>query len=283
MTTLAAQRPALPAWAYDLLQPRNLVAGMITATLALAEWQFHVIDGPVKMIAALGSCLAVEAALGWLLLGRRVPLQSAWVSATSLTVLLRPHGDAVWPYVVGAILAIGSKYVIRYRDRHLWNPTNLAVCALLLLAGPSVGVLGDQWGNTVVVNSLVWLFGLLVSSRARMLHVTLTYVGGFITFACLRAAALDQPLWGELAPLTGPMYQLMSFFMMTDPRTVVSSRRGQIAVAATITAVEALLRTGLSLGWSWCAPFAAAPAMFSLFLVGPLALMIDLSRRPAAP
>lgn len=271
---------APPPW-LERINPAWLVSGAITLTLLLAEWQFHVIDGWERIAAAIGSCLVVEALLGWAVLGRRVPLLSAWVSGTSLTVLVRPLGDALWPYVVGALLAIGSKYALRYRGRHLWNPTNFAVCALLLLASPSVGVLADQWGNTVAVNAVVWFFGLLVALRAGLLHVTLTYVGGFVLFAALRAWALDVPLLGELSPLTGPMYQLLAFFMMTDPKTTVSTVRGRVGVAALICVVEALLRTGLSLGWGWCTPFAAAPALFALTFVGPPALAAELRLRGA--
>lgn len=276
MTTASLPAPAASlAW----VTPRHLVAGLITATLVLAEWQFRVIDGPARMVVALGSCLVVERVLGWFVLGQRVSLVSAWVSATSLTVLLRPLGGALWPYVVGALLAIGSKYALRYRGRHLWNPTNLAVCVLLLVAAPEVSVLSDQWGNTWVVNAVVWTFGLLVVHRAGVGHITLTWVGGFTALSVLRAWALGLPVLGELAPLTGPMYQLMAFFMMTDPRTLVASRRGQIGVALAICVVEAVLRTGLSLGWAWTAPFGPAPALYALTMVGPAALAFDLWRR----
>ena len=44
----------------------------------------------------------------------------------------------------------------------------------------------------------------------------------------LRSLALGQPILPEIAPITGPMYQLFIFFMITDPRTVVRGRRPQI-------------------------------------------------------
>ncbi len=261
--------------------PAHLVSGLITLTFVLAEWQFHLVDGPMRMVVALGGCVAVEWALGWAVLGRRVPLLSAWISGTSLTALVRPHGEALWPYVLGAILAIGSKYGLRYRGGHLWNPTNFAVCLLLLVAAPEISVLSDQWGNTWIVNAVVWAFGLLVVMRAGVLHITIAWVASFVVFAWMRATALDLSLAGELAPLTGPMYQLMAFFMMTDPKTTVSTRWGQVAVAIAIAAVEAGMRTGLSLGWDVLDPIAPAPALFALTVVGPTALILDRRRESA--
>jgi Na+-translocating ferredoxin:NAD+ oxidoreductase RnfD subunit len=75
------------------------------------------------------------------------------------------------------------------------------------------------------------------------------------------------------------MYQLFVFFMITDPATTVSSRRGRIAVAILIAACETLLRLGNDWGMAWAAPFAPAPAIFALAIVGPIAKLIDTERR----
>ena len=68
-----------------------------------------------------------------------------------------------------------------------------------------------------------------------------------------------------MAPITGPMYQLFALFMVTDPKTTVSSRRGEMAVVAVVAFVEMLLRLGDVI----YAPF------YALFLVGPTALLIE--------
>ena len=116
-------------------------------------------------------------------------LQSAYISGISLTLLLKPQGGALWPFVLGGFLAIASKYVLQYRDNHLWNPTNFAISALLLAAPSRISVLSHQLGNDVATNLVIWIFGLVIAARVRVIHITLTYVASFLVLNSLRAAA----------------------------------------------------------------------------------------------
>jgi Na+-translocating ferredoxin:NAD+ oxidoreductase RnfD subunit len=111
-----------------------------------------------------------------------------------------------------------------------------------------------------------------------VLHITLTYVASFLLLNSVRALSVGQPVLAELAPITGPMYQLFIFFMITDPRTVVRGRRRQIVVAVSIALMETLIRFGSDNGWPLPTAFSAAPAFLALALVGPVAKWIDLRR-----
>jgi Na+-translocating ferredoxin:NAD+ oxidoreductase RnfD subunit len=82
----------------------------------------------------------------------------------------------------------------------------------------------------------------------------------------VRSLITGDAYLAELAPLTGPMYQLFIFFMITDPATAVSTKRGRITVAILVALVEFVLR----LDHFIYAPF------FALFLVGPAARFLDL-------
>ncbi|MGH7622933.1 MAG: hypothetical protein ACREMU_11380, partial [Gemmatimonadaceae bacterium] len=90
---------------------------------------------------------------------------------------------------------------------------------------------------------------------------------------------LHEPLLPEIAPLTGPMYQLFIFFMITDPRTVVSQRKWQIAVAVIVALAEALLRVASDHNAPLPAVVDAAPALFALWVVGPVAKWLDVRVR----
>ena len=84
---------------------------------------------------------------------------------------------------------------------------------------------------------------------------------------------------------TWPMYQLLVLFMITDPRTVVRSRRWQVIVAVIIALVETLLRFAADQAWTLPVALRAAPPLVALWLVGPAAKALDVSgwldRRPA--
>lgn len=278
----AAVSPAA-APARPRIDPRYLIAGLITLVLVVAQLRYHVVGGYERLALALLTCTITEALLSWWDRGRVVNLQSAYISGISLTLLEKPQGGAYWPVLIGGFLAISSKYVLRYKDNHIWNPTNFAIVALLLAAPAKVSVLSHQWGNDLSTNLVIWCFGLVIASRVRVLHITLTYVASFLLLNGLRAWALGQPLLPEIAPITGPMYQLFVFFMITDPRTVVRGRDRQIAVAVLIALVETLIRFASDRGWPLPTAFNAAPALVALFLVGPIVKWLDLRRVVSAP
>jgi enediyne biosynthesis protein E5 len=260
------------------LDQRYLIAFLITLVLVAAQLRYHMFGSYDRLLLALGVCLATEALLSWFDRGRVVNLLSAYISGISLTLLVKPQGGALWPFALGGVLAISSKYVLRYRDNHLWNPTNFAVSALLLAAPARVSVLSHQFGNDLVTNLVIWGFGLVIAARVGVLHITLTYVASFLILNALRAVAFGQALLPEIAPITGPMYQLFVFFMITDPRTIVRGRARQITVAVLIAVMETLIRLGSDNAWPLPTAFNVAPAFFALALVGPMAKWLDLRR-----
>jgi len=280
MAHATASYEGAPWWARGRqIDPRYLIAGLITLVLVVGQYRYHIVGGYERLAVALLTCVAIEALLSWFDRGKVVNLQSAYISGISLTLLLKPQGGALWPFAIGGVLAITSKYVLRYRESHLWNPTNFAIVALLLVAPDRVSVLSHQWGNDLPTNLVIWAFGLVIAARVRVLHITLTYVASFLVLNALRSVALGQPVLAELAPITGPMYQLFVFFMITDPRTVVRGRRNQVVVAFLVALMEALIRVASDRGWPLPIAFNAAPPLVALFLVGPIAKWIDLRRQ----
>lgn len=281
-TAPPAALPRLLAGARD---PRVAIVLLITGIFVAAHFGYHVIEGGLATFAtALGVCTATEYALSVFLRGRRPSVLSAYISGISLTLLLKtPAG--VWPFAVGGFLAIASKYVLTWRGNHLWNPTNFAICTLLLVAPGTVSILSHQFGNDLGVNAVIWALGLAITIRARVFHITIAYVACFLLFAALRAGLNGQAYLTELSPLTGPMYQLFIFFMITDPRTTVRSVRGQFLVVVLIALMETGIRLlgdrGAALGGFGPSLYAGAP-LWALFLVGPVAKFVDQERRRRA-
>src|SRR5712664_1954387 len=256
------------------LDPRYPVSFLITLILVLGEARYGILGGYDRLAIALGVCVATELALSRLLQGSFANVQSAYITGISLALLIKPRADLLWPFALGGFIAIASKYVLRYRGRHLWNPSNFAISLLLLAAPASVAILSRQWGNDLATNAVIWGFGLLIVSRVRMLHATLTYVACFVALAVLRHWIAGGPLLAEIAPVTGPMYQLFIFFMITDPKTTVSTVRGRISVAAAVA--------GIRLAGDFHVPalnaLYPAPPILALAIVGPVANLIDLYR-----
>ena len=264
------------------INPKHLIVFLITLVLVVGQTRYGILGGYDRLLTALGVSLATEAVLSRLIRGRVVSLSSAYITGISLSLLTKPQAHILWPFALGAFLAIASKYVLVYRDRHLWNPSNFAISFLLLAAGEHVAILSHQWGNDLATNAVIWAFGLVIAARARVLHVTAAYVLSFVILAVARNLIIGGPLVAEIAPITGPMYQLFIFFMITDPRTTVSTARGRVVVVALVALLEALLRLGGDFHVAWLRPFYPSPPILALALVGPLAMWWDLRRSPAA-
>ena len=241
----------------------------ITLILLVGQIFFGILDSYINVMVAIGTSVVSEALLARFVLGTRKNLASAYITGISVGILVR--SNIVWPYVVTALLSILSKYVLRYKGRHLWNPSNFGVSWMLFMVPAYVAGLSMQWGSNLLPMSVIWLLGLGIVYRAKKLHVTLTYVTSFIILAYVRSLITGDVFLAELSPLTGPMYQLFIFFMITDPGTTVSGKKAQILVAILVALVEFVLRLN---GFIY-APF------YALFLVGPVARFIDL--RKSAP
>ena len=263
------------------LDPRYPVSFLITLILVVGEARYGILGGYDRLVAALGVSTATELVLSRWLRGRVANVQSAYITGISLALLIKPPAHLLWPFALGGFLAIASKYVLQFRGRHLWNPSNFAISLLVVVAPASVAVLSQQWGNDLATNAVIWCFGLLIASRVRMLHVTLAYVACFVALAGMRSMITGGPLLAEIAPLTGPMYQLFVFFMITDPKTTVGSVRGRVVVAAAVALVEAGIRLAGDLHVGALASLYPAPPILALAIVGPLAKAIDLYRETA--
>jgi len=277
VTTAPAQASAR-SFVAAAIDPKYLIVFLITLVLVVGEARYSILGGYQRLATTLGICVATELLLSWWLRGRVANVASAYITGISLALLIKPQANILWPFALGAFIAIASKYVLTYRGRHLWNPSNFAIALLVLVAADSVAILSHQWGNDISTNLVIWAFGLVIAWRARVLHVTLTYVACFIFFAIVRHFIVGGPLFAELAPITGPMYQLFVFFMVTDPRTTVSTRRGRMIVVALVALVETLIRLAGDYQIGLLRPFYVSPPILALALVGPVAMWWDLRR-----
>src|SRR6266487_4360705 len=165
------------------VDPKYLIVFLITLVLVVGEARYGILGGYQRLATTLGVCVATELLLSWWLGGRVANVASAYITGISLALLTKPQANMLWPFALGAFIAITSKYVLTYRGRHLWNPSNFAIALLVLVASDSVAILSHQCGNDLGTNLVIWAFGLVIAWRARVLHMTLTYVASFVSFA----------------------------------------------------------------------------------------------------
>ena len=236
----------------------------ITLILLVGNVSFGILESYEKTLLAIVTSIVAELILGRTFLHKWPHLASAYITGISVGILLR--SPLFWPYVLCSLLAITSKYVLRVNGRHIWNPSNFGISAMLFLAAESVATLSIQWGNNLGAMLVIWILGSVIIWRLRRFHICAVYVVSFIALAFVRTWITGDPLLSEISPVTGPEYQLFIFFMITDPKTTVRSKKGQCIVAFLVALVEMLFR----LDQSVYAPF------YALFWVGPAALLIEM-------
>jgi Na+-translocating ferredoxin:NAD+ oxidoreductase RnfD subunit len=277
------QQPTFPAQTKPLRVPtapkpqfdsRYVAPLLITTILIIGQVFYGILESYPKTLLAIGCSIAAEIILSFLVYRKFPHLASAYVSGISCGILIR--SPLVWPFVLVAVISILSKYVLRVHGRHLWNPSNFGIAALLFLAPAAVASLTQQWGNTLAPMLVVWTLGSVILWRLKRLHICVAYVSAFVVFAALRSLLPGHPFLSEIAPITGPVYQLFIFFMITDPKSTVHGVWPQVGVAVAVAAMECVLR----LTGNIHAPY------YALFLVGPVANLIEItwkSRRATPP
>jgi Na+-translocating ferredoxin:NAD+ oxidoreductase RnfD subunit len=271
-TAVVASRHQSPMARFFSIENRYLPPFFITLILVVAQLSFGVLESFLRTLLAIGTAMVVEIILGRWLTGKIPHLASAYITGISVGILLR--SPEFWPYALCSALAIFSKYVIRWRGRHLWNPSNFAIVAMLILAPEFVSTLSVQWGNTLAPMLVVWVLGAFITYRVRRFHITAVYVVSFVLFSYWRSHITGHSFLAEVAPITGPMYQLFIFFMITDPKTTVKNRSAQCLVAFLIAAAEMVLRLQENIH----APY------YALAIVGTTANLVDIAltrRKPA--
>ena len=249
----------------DRIDKRYLAPVLVTVVLLVGQLTFGFLESWSRTVLAIATAILVELFLSRVISGRWPHLASAYISGISIGMIVR--SPAIWPYALCSAISITSKYVLRVDGRHIWNPSNFGIVAMLVLASDSVAGLSVQWGNMLLPMIVVWCFGSVIIHALGRFHITLTYVASFIGFALLRSAVTGHPFISEVAPITGPMYQLFIFFMITDPKTTVRSFRGQCVVAFLVAAMEAGFRL---------LQFVHAP-YYALFIVGPAANLVEIA------
>jgi len=246
------------------LNNRFLAPLLITCILLGGQLTFGMLESWRQTGLAIGVAIAMELALGWIMVGKLPHLASAYISGISVGILIR--SPFFWPYALCAALSIMSKYVLRWHGRHLWNPSNFGVSAMLFLYPAAVATLSIQWGNSLWAMVVIWVLGSIIIMRLKRFHICLSYVSAFLVLSLVRSLATGKPWEASVAPLTGPMYQLFVFFMLTDPRTTVRTKWGQCLVAVLVAVAE----MGFRLMEVIHAPY------YALFLVGPAANALEI-------
>jgi Na+-translocating ferredoxin:NAD+ oxidoreductase RnfD subunit len=191
---------------------------------------------------------------------------SALLTGNGVAFILRvpgtDHGDwwsmrGAWIFAGASAIALLSKYLIHFRGRHVFNPSNFGLVLCFLALGPELAdPLEFWWGPMSAALALALAIivagGLAILGR---LHLTEIAVGFWLAFAAgvgvLAASGHAMTASWHVGPIEGadfwwtlvssPEILVFLFFMITDPKTIPAGRRGRRAYAVGVGLLATLL------------------------------------------
>ena len=211
-----------------------MLAGLLFFGLTILDFDLTLAQVGLTLGAAVVTQLTCARIVG---LRGDTGIRSALISGLSLCLLLRT--DVLLVAAAAAGIAVGSKFVLRVGGKHLLNPTNGAIVALLALATAfpsldlSVWVSPGQWGNTAFFLLLMGCLGTIVVTRAARADVTFAFLASWAGLLLYRAWALGDPIAIPLHRLQNGALLLFAFFMISDPKTTPDSRLGRVLFGVT--------------------------------------------------
>ncbi len=252
----------LPSWR----DPRLHLAAVIVSLQVLGQVAFEFRLSIAQILVSLLTCAVLEVGIA---MRRQHVLMwpaSALLTGNGVAFILRvpgtEHGDwwsmnGWWIFAATAAVSLLSKYLIQFRGRHIFNPSNFGLVLCFLLLGPELADPLEFWWGPMslwlaLALALIVGGGFAILRRLRLLSIALTFWATFA--ACLGVLAAsghamlarwhlgpvsDWEFWKVLA--FSPEILVFLFFMITDPRTIPESRLGRRAYAVSIGLLAALL------------------------------------------
>ena len=243
--------------------PRHYQIAVLSTLLVYGTTALGFEIAPTRVATILGTTLGTQWLCGKLWRVPRFDFRSPLISGLSLCLLLRTN--AVWVAVLAAALAIVGKFAIRWNGKHVFNPTNFALVATVLLTGQA-WVSPGQWGSPAFFGFLLACLGGLVVNRAARSDVTYAFLFFYVAILFGRALWLGDPLTIPAHQLQSGALLIFTFFMISDPKTTPDTRAGRVLFAFLVACGAAFVHFVL---------FRANGLLWSLAVFAPIVPLID--------
>ncbi len=172
----------------------------------------------------------------------RFDIRSPLISGLSLCLLLRTNSLLIAG--VAGLVAVASKFILRWNGKHFFNPTNFGLIVMLILT-EGAWVSPGQWGSVAFFGFLLACIGGLVVNRATRSDVTYAFLASYIVLLFGRAFWLGDPVSIPVHQLQNGAFLIFAFFMISDPKTTPDSRPGRILFAFLVASGAVGIQYGL--------------------------------------
>jgi len=220
---------------FQKIDPRYFIFSILLTYLILGFTILGFNRTPLQALATSLSAMFLEMLLTYFLKGKKLHFPfSALITSLSLTLLLN-YSHNYYLLLVPVFFAIGSKYILVFNNKHVFNPAQAGVTLTLLFCGHLItSAPAYQWYGMESIGILILLLGLFfVLPKVNRIALVLSFLFFYSLQTCLRALIIRHHLPFEtlfLGSITSPAFLLFTFFMITDPQTSPNGRKQQIKV-----------------------------------------------------
>lgn len=191
-------------------------------------------------------------------------LKSALITALGLCLLCK--SGSFWVLAFAGVIAISSKFLIRYKGSHMFNPANIGIIAAIVLTGQA-WVSPGQWGSDVVLLFMMGAAGLIVLLKVGRIDTSLAFLASFGGLLFIEQVLYKSwPLDHFFHSLSSGTLLLFTFFMITDPKTTPRAPKARIIWAVLIGIFTYILG-------NWFYTFDAP--IWALIVVSPLTVYLN--------
>jgi Na+-translocating ferredoxin:NAD+ oxidoreductase RnfD subunit len=257
---------AYPVLLPTLRDPRLHLAAVIISLQVLGQTSFGFTLSIAQILVSVLTCAVLEIAIAFRTQRVLMWPASALLTGNGVAFILRvpgtEHGDwwslnGWWIFAGTAAISLLSKYVLKFRGSHVFNPSNFGLVVCFLLLGPERADPLDFWWGPMspalaLALVIITVGGLTILSRLKLLEIA---VGFWLAFALglgvLAASGHELIARWHLGPITGfefwralvfsPEILVFLFFMITDPRTIPRTVAGRRAYAVGIGLLAVVL------------------------------------------
>jgi len=244
------------------VDPRHYQIGILSTLIFLGLFHFGFDLAWWHVVGCVGSTLVTQA-FADRLIKRPFDPRSPLISALSLTLLLRTGSLTL--SIAAGVLAVASKYIIRWKGKHIFNPANFGLVALSLVF-TSAWISPGQWGSAPLFALLLLGLGGMVTGKAKRWDVSLALLGSYAVLVFGRALWLGDPFSIPTHQMQSGALLVFAFFMISDPKTTPDARAGRILYAAIVATVGFTIQFGF---------YNAAGIILALIFTAPLVPLID--------
>lgn len=246
------------------MDPRYFQIGALSLLVTLGMTWLDFGPKLPHLAFSMAGVLSTQALFLWLYKIKPFDLRSAFITGLSLTLLLR--SDMLALYFVAGVLAMASKFLLRFNGKHIFNPANGAIAVLLLLLPAPTWLSPGAWGTPQWLAALVLFMGLAVVMRSSRLDTSFMFLGCYLGLLFGRAVYLGDPFEIPLHQMQNVALLIFAFFMISDPMTTPNHPFARFLFVALVAGLAFYLQFAKQL---------REGLIYALFFISPFTPLFD--------